>query len=723
MKIRQWISSSILISLTLSGAHAQNLEDEDLLDSYGGAETFSTANGKSQPLEKAPAAASVITAQQIKTMGATNLDEVLESVPGLHVSLSSARFSPVYSIRGIQTDKNPQVLMLINGVPMTELYFGDRGPRSTLPVNSIARVEVIRGPGSTVYGADAFAGVINVITKTADDIEGVEVGARAGSFDSKEGWVLFGAKRADWNFFFSLEAFETDGDDRRRIQYDSQSAFDENGADLLGLAPVSLAPGQANTDKQRIDIRVEASNQNWIIRAWNLQQEGGNGPGVAAALDPVGEGKANNFLADITYKNHNSDNTFEYYARLSYSDINTETKNGTLFPQGTTLPIGADGNLDTTNFVAIVEFPDGFLGNPEVDENHTRLDLTSFYSGYKEHEIRIAAGASYQELNAEENKNFGPGVLDENTVTLPLLGAVVDGTLTDVTGTEYMFIPDEDRTIYYLSLQDQWNVATDWTLTMGVRYDEYSDFGSTVNPRAALVWETQHNLTTKFLYGRAFRAPSFAELFTANNPVVAGNPDLDPEVINTFEIAFDFRPRHNLQTGLNIFYYEIDDLIEFVSEPGLASSTAQNVGEQEGRGVEVEGSWTIRPDLLINANYAYQNTEDTNGDPTPNAPENQAYLQLIWKFSPNWFASTQGSWIGDRQRSADDDRGDIDDYTLVNLTLGCQCFTPKLNLSLAMKNAFDSNADEPSPIEVQPANPGDYPLEGRSVFFSADYSF
>lgn len=722
MKIKQWLISPLLVSLALSNANAQNFEDEYLFDSYGDAEMISTANGKAQPLEKAPAAVSVITAQQIKIMGATNLDEVLESVPGLHVSLSSARFSPVYSIRGIQTDKNPQVLMLINGVPMTELYFGDRGPRSTLAVNSIARVEVIRGPGSTVYGADAFAGVINVITKTADDVEGVEVGARAGSYNSKEGWVLFGAKRADWNFFFSLEAFETDGDDRRRIKTDSQTAFDTIGAGL-GFAPVSLAPDQVNTDKQRMDVRLEASNENWVIRAWNLRQKGGNGPGVASALDPIGEGKANNFLTDITYKNHNADKTWEYYARFSYSDINTKTRNGTLFPQGTTLPIGADGNLDINNFVAIVEFSDGFLGDPEVDENHTRLDLTSFYSAVKGHEIRVAAGASYQELNAEESKNFGPGVLDENTVNLPLFGAVVDGTLTDVTGTAYMFIPDEDRTIYYLSLQDEWQVAADWSLTMGVRYDDYSDFGSTVNPRAALVWKTQHNLTTKFLYGRAFRAPSFAELFTVNNPIVTGNPDLDPEVINTFEIAFDYKPQHNLRTGLNIFYYEIDDLIEFVDVPGLTNQTAQNVGEQEGRGVELEANWKIQANLELNANYAYQNTEDTDGDPTPNAPENQAYLQLIWKFSPNWFASTQGTWIGDRQRSAGDGREDVDDYTLVNLTLGCQCFTPKLNLSVAVKNVFDDNADEPSPIEVQPAAPGDYPLEGRSVFFSANYSF
>jgi outer membrane receptor for ferrienterochelin and colicin len=90
---------------------------------------------------------------------------------------------------------------------------------------------------------------------------------------------------------------------------------------------------------------------------------------------------------------------------------------------------------------------------------------------------------------------------------------------------------------------------------------------------------------------------------------------------------------------------------------------------------------------------------------------------------PNWHATTQTSWVGERERSAADTRSNIDDYTLVNLSLGCQCFTPELNLSVTVKNVFDDNAFEPSPYDVQPAYPGDYPLEGRAAYFSADYSF
>jgi outer membrane receptor for ferrienterochelin and colicins len=717
MKTINWLSSPLLLTMVLSSAQAQVFEEEDLLQSsYGEEGMVSIAMGKAQPINKAPAVASVITAKQIKIMGATNLDQVLETVPGLHVSLSSANLSPIYSIRGIQTDKNPQVLMLINGVPMTELYLGDRGARSTLPIHSVARVEVIRGPGSTVYGADAFAGVINVITKNADQVEGIEVGATAGSFDSQEAWLLMGAKRAGWNFYFSIEASTTDGDDDRVVYDDLQTSFDNVGAGL-GIPAASLAPDQLNTDLDRVDIRLEVSNKHWTFRAWNLIQEGGNGPGVASTLDPDGESKTTNYLFDTTYHDQNMSKTWEYDARLSYKETNGKIK-ANLFPDGATLPIGADGDLDISTPIALVNFPDGFIGHPEAEEKHYRLDLSSFYSAFEKHLLRIAGGASYEELNAKEKKNYGPGVLDFSP-----LPPVIDGTLTSVTGTPYIYIPDEDRTVYYASVQDQWTFIPDWNLTVGVRYDHYSDFGSTINPRVALVWETQKTLTTKFLYGRAFRAPSFAELFTINNPIISGSRNLDPEVINTYEVAFDYEPRHDLRGGLNIFYYEIDDLIEFVADPNITSSTAKNVGEQEGKGFEIEGGWDVIDNLVINGNYAYQNTGDKNNDPTPNAPENQAYLELVWNFMPNWFASTQGSWIGDRKRSADDIRDDIDDSTLLNITIGCQCYTPQLNLSLAVKNMLDSNNYESSPSEVQPAYPGDYPLEGRSIFFSANYMF
>ncbi|MFP5505073.1 MAG: TonB-dependent receptor plug domain-containing protein, partial [Gammaproteobacteria bacterium] len=137
-------------------AVAATPDEAELSLSYGSHDFVTIATGLAQPLATAPAVATVITADDIRRMGAIDLNQVLETVPGLHVSLSSARFSPVYSFRGVHTDKNPQVLVLVNGTPITQSFLGDRGAHFNLPVESIRRIEVIRGPGSAVYGADAF---------------------------------------------------------------------------------------------------------------------------------------------------------------------------------------------------------------------------------------------------------------------------------------------------------------------------------------------------------------------------------------------------------------------------------------------------------------------------------------------------------------------------------------------------------------------------------------
>ena len=95
-------------------------EENDLAAIYGDADFVSIATGSSQPISRAPAVASVITASQIKEMGATDLDQVLETVPGLHVAKVYQGYNSIYTIRGIYSDYNPQALVLINGIPINK---------------------------------------------------------------------------------------------------------------------------------------------------------------------------------------------------------------------------------------------------------------------------------------------------------------------------------------------------------------------------------------------------------------------------------------------------------------------------------------------------------------------------------------------------------------------------------------------------------------------------
>jgi iron complex outermembrane receptor protein len=310
-------------------------------------------------------------------------------------------------------------------------------------------------------------------------------------------------------------------------------------------------------------------------------------------------------------------------------------------------------------------------------------------------------------------KNFGPGVINGTE-------SVVDGTLTNVTDTAYVYQPEEDRKITFLSLQDEWAFVRNWELTAGVRYDNYSDFGNTVNPRLALVWQTRADLTSKLLYGRAFRPPSFGELYAQNNPTGTGNPDLDPETIDTLELAFDYQPLVNLRTIVNVFAYEINDLIDYVRPPGEVNSIAQNAKDQKGHGFELEADWQATKTIRLRGNFAYQRAKDKETDQLiHDAPGMQFYANAHWQFQPDWSLDGQYFWIADRHRAAGDLREDIDDYDLVNMTLRRKNIFMNLDAALAVRNLFDEDAREPS-LATQP---NDYPLEGRSFWAELRYSF
>lgn len=450
---------ALLFSLSVPAAETS---DEDaLLQAFGDEEMISIATGKKQPVSKAPAVTTVLTAEDIKAMGATDLDEVLETVPGLHVARNSIAYSPIYTIRGIFSAFNPQVLVLINGIPITNLFQGDRNLIwGGMPVEEIQRIEVIRGPGSAVYGADAFAGVINIITKTSEDISGTEIGGRHGSFDTWDGWLLHGGTYKGFEVAATLEYHDTDGQ-RENVEADLQTLFD------IGTN-ASLAPGPVNVQRENIDARLDIHRENWRLRAGlQRRQDLGTGAGVAQALDPDGRFDSDRWNVDLTYHNPLLTEHWDVEAQVSYFDTSQEVdRNVLLFPRGTVLPIGPDGNISPTGMPAL--FPNGFIGNPEVFERHARFNFSAFYTGFERHLLRMGAGLNYANIwKVKENKNFG---IDPST------GARIEppgSRLVETTDTPFAFLREGDRKNYYFFLQDSWRFTNDWELTGGLRYDHF----------------------------------------------------------------------------------------------------------------------------------------------------------------------------------------------------------------------------------------------------------
>lgn len=308
---------------------------------------------------------------------------------------------------------------------------------------------------------------------------------------------------------------------------------------------------------------------------------------------------------------------------------------------------------------------------------------------------------------------------------MPIPQADQPFTVVNVTGTPYTFLRQADRKNFFAFLQDEWRFARDWSFTAGARFDNYSDFGNTVNPRMALVWETRYDLTTKLLYGSAFRPPSFTEMYVINNPVSLGNPKLSPETIDTVELAFDYRPLDKLRVGLNIFNYWMQDIIRFVPDVGLPSSTAQNTGNQSGYGTELEVEWKAGDNLKLLGNYAFQkSTDDTFNHDAGYAPHHQVYLRADWEFLPDWKFTPQVKWVIDRGRSETDNRAPVADYAWVDLTLRRQRLAEHWEVAFSVRNLFDVNARDPSLAgKTQASIPYDLPLANRSVFGEIRFNF
>ena len=672
------------LALAWIGTATAQTTEEDLALAYGDKSMISIATGSPQPITRAPAVATVITARDIAALGATDLDQVLESVPGLHVSMSNVALNPIYGFRGIATKNNPQVLMLVNGIPITNVLWGDRGEVwGGMPLENVARIEVIRGPGSALYGADAFSGVINVITKTAADIKGTEYGLRAGSFNSREAWIQHGDKLGKLDAAFYLSAGKTDGQ-KGIIQRDAQTAWDG-----ILATNASRAPGPINAERKAIDARADLSHEAWRLRAAYQKREVGTGAGVAGSLDPNGRTHLSRLFLDMSYEKANWAPNWDVSGVAGYYNIKEKGD-----PAYTLFPAGAFGGL----------FPNGMIGNPGHSERHSNASVSAFYTGFEQHRIRIGTGYRVENLyEAQETKNFD-AAFQPLCAPPPCTPPLVDATGNPV----LVYMLPHKRNVSYAFAQDEWSFAKDWALTAGVRHDRYSDFGGTTNPRLALVWDAAYNVVVKAMHGTAFRAPSFAELYAINNPVATGNANLKPETIMTDELAFSWQPLDKLQNNLNFFRYRMRNII-------LSATPYQNTGDQVGRGLELESTLDATSDLRLTGNYSLQHSIDqASGQDAGMAPHRRLFVRADWRFAPLWQVSAKANYVADRMREPGDTRAKIPDYTFVDLTLRRESFAGNWDMRAMVTNLFDRDAKEPSFKSVGMLS--DLPLPGRAVY-------
>jgi len=586
---------------------------------------------------------------------------------------------------------------MLNGVPVKRLDGGDRGLIwRGMTIRSIERIEIIRGPGSAVYGADAFAGVINIITKTADDIAQNSIGGNIGSFNTQEVWGIYGHQGDDYAIAGSITYLQSDGHEAI-VDADGQTLLDQ-----LFNTDASHAPGPVNTQQRRVDAHLDLSIGHWrLLSTYQGQFDVGMGVGFDYVLDTNAELQDKRLNTQLSYQNPDWSENWEVSTQLTYTNARSRSNNIEVYPPGAILP----SPLSPAGFEF---YPEGVLVTANYAEEHVFFDSSAFYKGFDRHLIRIGAGYGNQDLYKVRYATNRGSDAQGNFIF------AADG-LVDLTDTPVAVYPEEIRESWYAFIQDAWTLTDHWELTAGIRYDHYSDFGSTTNPRLVLVWQTSAELTTKLLYGRAFRAPSFRELYLRNNENSLGNPDLKPEIMDNWELAFDWQPTDNTRFALNLYRYSVEDKI-LIDLTNSSTGRILNGDNWEGEGVEFESQWRISNDWLIKLNYTYAASED-NGSPVGFYPRQQLYLQADWQFALGWEWVNQMRRLSDWRRTAGDDRPQLAGQVLFDTTLHYQ--GRNWDVTLGVRNLLDEDARSATISRV----PNDIPLPGRSGFVQVEYRF
>ena len=656
---------------TLAGtAPAQDivatLDEQALL--LGDIPSVFTASKFEQKTTDAPASVSIVTSEEIRRYGYRTLKDVLASLRSLVTS-----YDRTYSYVGgrgfaLPGDYNSRILFLVDGVRVNDPIYsqGMIGTEFMLDVDLIDRIEFVRGPASSLYGADAMFGVMNIVTKRGRDLGGAEAAVSAASLHTRAARATLGKRLAgDTEFLISASAYRSAGQTRLYYpEFDDPATNDGIAEDRDSDRSHSLF-FKAGLG----DLSVEAG---FVTRTKEIP---------TATFSTVFNHPDNQYedtatLAAMTYQHH-LENGADLTARLYYHHVDFDG----VFPFDMAANPGDPPDV-----------------HPDIDYSRTRRwGAEVFASRPLGERHNLTAGAEFRTDVRLDQANYIPGV--------------------DV------YLDDRRRTKSWAAyLQDEFRVDERLLLNVGLRLDHFDTFGNTANPRLGAVYNLAQSTWLKLLYGTGFRAPTPFELYYydggySSQPAL----DLDPERIKTTELVLEHYFRPQLLGTLALFSYQLENLIAITEGTGtptglLVYRNADSTARVRGAEAELEGrlgkGWRGR------FSYAYTDTGELEDlFITSYAPIHLAKLNLIAPLGEKTFAGLELQYTGARPTVQG---GSVDRYTLANLTLTGEEWLPGLTLSASLYNLLDTDYADPVSEEfAQEAIPQD----GRQVRVKAAYHF
>ncbi|OGA47465.1 MAG: hypothetical protein A3F74_16290 [Betaproteobacteria bacterium RIFCSPLOWO2_12_FULL_62_58] len=622
-----------------------------------------TASRFSQKGSNAPSSVSVITAADIKTYGYRTLADILRSVRGMYVT-----YDRTYSYIGVRGfarpgDYNSRVLVMVDGYRVNDPVFdtGYIGSEFVLDVDLIDRVEIVRGPSSSVYGSNAFFGVVNVITRTARDLKGAEVSAEVGSFDTKKGRASFGHR-----FENGLDAVV------------SVTGFDSRGPSLF--FPEFNDPATNNGITQGTDYDRDSnffaklSYSGFTLDAGHSRRNKGIPTGFTGTVfnDPRNRIVDEQTFASLGYYHTTGGGTDVsgriYFGRYEY-----------------------DGDY-------IYDAPPVTVNKDQALGEWWGAELKLVKTVFDKH--KLVMGGEYQENRRQNQANFDQA---------PFASYLDDKRSSRRAG------------VY---LQDEYAVRDNWLLNAGLRYDNYSTIGGTLSPRLAVIHRMNESTVVKVLYGTAFRAPNAYESYYAFPGQQIGNSSLRPEKIKTWEAVLERYLPGNWRVTASGYYYKVNDLITQVPvadpETGGVLLQYQNLDNVDAKGVEFEAEHSWSGGARLRGSFTAQMARDETGAALSNSPKHLAKLNYSTPvFHDKLRAAVELQYTGRRITTF----GETGGFLTANLTLLSERLAPGLELSASVYNLFDRKYADPVAFDVGVPTRDVIQQDGRNFRFKLTYRF
>ncbi len=570
---------------------------------------LSAPSKQRQTAREAPGVVSVVTREQLQLFGWNTLEEILFSQPGFFPSHDYER--TVVGARGLGEGwNNNHLLLLVDGVPMNDNESAGAYTWEITPLFMVKSVEIIRGPGSALYGSSATNGVVAINTLSSarllDENERLEVNSEAqlrlGNRSTLTLDVMTATLSEHVSTVLGFRHHQTAG--YSYLSTDGSGRTDESGA----LQRFRVDNGGGNNSLfVKLESRkfLEGLSLQYHLQSWRYDTGHGWLYWTPDVRSPMYERR---HLAVLRYRSGPERAlTQEYVLKFQRHDFDRTVR---LYPSGAqqgAYPGGVSEVLDTT-----------------MDELFGRVQLSGALAerltllGGVEYSAFLYEGDTAHYSNIDLTRDTGGSPASDTPVPLgPYFESILGQPVHNVGG--------------YTQLA--WSRVLDLplSLTVGLRYDlktfRYRDLETEgrpqrskaydqLSPRLALVFFPSDDLSLKLQASRAFRAPAPAELFGANTWLLAANIDaLRPEQVTTIDLNADWRLGPRLSWRNTVFYSRFANLIGY-STANLASNlfTRRNAGLESEVLAEVELGAAGRLNGYANYSYVHMlGEEDGNG--------------------------------------------------------------------------------------------------------------